>query len=161
MGIIRVLLLYIFILIEIHTLAQNPIANYKFDNEASDVSGYNNNGKIFGGVSATEDRFGNPCGALNYNGVDGYIEVPSSPSLENVTNQFSASCWFKIHKNPSINLNWLTLFCKAINNVEAPDNPQYRVQILQSLQQSTISINSDFTEMDNNFISHLFEYDKW
>ena len=161
MDFIRVLLLNVFILIELNVLAQNPIANYKFDNEATDVSGNNNNGKIFGGVSAAEDRFGNPCGALNFNGVDGYIEVLTSPSLENVTNQFSASCWFKIHKNASTNLNWLTLFCKAINDVEAPDNPQYRVQILQSLKQSTISINSDFTEMDDNFRSHLFEYDKW
>jgi hypothetical protein len=161
MHVIRVILLNIFLLVECNILAQNPIAIYKFDNEATDISGNHNNGKIFGGVSSSDDRYGNPCGALNFNGIDGYVEVPTSPSLENITNQFSATCWFKIHKTSQSNLNWLTLFCKGINNIEAQDNPQYRVQILQSLTQSTISINSEFTENDDNFKSHLFEYDKW
>ena len=56
MGIIRVLLLNILILIECNILAQNPIANYKFDNEATDVRG-NNNNVFLGRVSSSDVRF--------------------------------------------------------------------------------------------------------
>ena len=56
MDFIRVLLLNVFILIELNVLAQNPIANYKFDNEAADVSG-NNNNVFLGRVSSSDVRF--------------------------------------------------------------------------------------------------------
>lgn len=142
--------------------AQKPIASYHFDNNAIDFSGNRNNGDIIGGVNSTADRFGNSCGALYFNGSDGYIEVPSSLSLESPYNTISVTCWFKIeNSSTSQGKRWLTLICKGNSAKETPDNPQYRVQSLQLQNESTISINTDFTENDKDFRSHLFEYGKW
>lgn len=144
------------------SFAQTPIAHYKFDNNAIDFSGNRNNGKIIGGVSSVEDRFGNACGALYFNGSDGYVEVSSSPSLETPDNSFSVTCWFKIENSPSSpGKRWLTLICKGNSPIETPSNPQYRVQSLQLQNESTISINTDFTENDKDFGNHLFEYGRW
>jgi hypothetical protein len=141
---------------------QIPIAYYKFDNNALDFSGNRNNGNIIGGVNSTIDRFGNSCGALYFNGSDGYIEVPSSLSLESPNNAITVTCWFKIENSPSSpGKRWLSLICKGNSPTETPDNPQYRVQTLQLQNASTISINTDFTEYDMDFSSHLFEYGKW
>ena len=129
---------------------QKLIAHYPFDNSTSDISGNKNDGKIFGGVTVTADRFGNPCGALNFNGTDGYIEVPNSISLQSPILSFSATCWFKIENLPLLNgIRWLTLICKGNQSLESISNPQYRVQTFQSALQSTISINTDFTEYLN------------
>ena len=138
---------------------QSLIAHYPCDNNASDISGNNNNGVMMGGVQSATDRFGNPCGALLFNGYDAYIEVPDSRTLKSPVNRFSATCWFKMQN--SANYKWLTLICKGGNLTETPDNPQYRVQVFQSFNQSTISINTEFTEYDYGFNSHLFQEDEW
>jgi hypothetical protein len=44
------------------------IAHYPFDNSVKDISGNNNHGRNIGGVSSTKDRFGNPCGAMFFDG---------------------------------------------------------------------------------------------
>ena len=144
------------------SFGQNPIAYYPFNNNTIDLSGNNNNGTISGGVTATTDRFGNPCGALNFNGTDGYIEVPNSSSLQSIDKVFSVAVWFKIQYVPGANgFRWLTIICKGGILKESPENPQYRFQTFQSNNQSTISINTDFTEFDKDFRSHILEYDKW
>lgn len=141
--------------------SQALVASYPFDKgSVADVSGNNNHGVISGGVSTTADRFGNPCGALAFNGIDGYIEVANSVSLQSVSTSFSVACWFKLN-SAWVGDKWLTLICKGDNPVETDANPQYRVQTFQSFQQSTVSVNTDFTEYDDQFATHPFEYDKW
>jgi hypothetical protein len=143
-------------------LAQKLVAWYPFNNSVFDISGNQNNGKINGGVKATTDRFGNPCGAMNFNGLDGFVEVPSSNSLESINKLFSVSCWFKISMVPSAGgFRWLTIICKGDELTETDNNPQFRMQTFQSTIQSTISINTDFTEYDNDFSKHFLQYDKW
>lgn len=151
--------------------AQKPIAYYTFDNTVADKSGFNNDGIIHGDVSATTDRFGNACSAMYFDGKTGYIEVPSSPSLESPSSQFSVSVWYKLPANTSP-INWLTILCKGFTNTEI-QNPQYRLQVQQNFSSSvnscntgtagssTISISTDFTKCDNDFQQHLFESDKW
>ncbi|WP_210466837.1 HYR domain-containing protein [Rufibacter roseolus] len=141
---------------------QSLVAHYPLNKDASDLSGNKNNGRLLGGVSPTSDRFGNPCGALAFNGVDGYIEVPSSRSLESPSTSFSAVGWFRIDNLTSTGgLKWVTLICKGDESFEHDANPQYRMQTLQSPIQSTISINTDFTEFDQGFASHPFQPGKW
>ena len=141
---------------------QHLIAHYPFNGDAKDISGNNNNGQLIAGVTATADRFGNPCGALFFNGVDGFIQVPNSASLSSINSTFTTTCWFKIESaTVQGNKKWLTLICKGDYATETPSNPQYRMQILQTPVQSTVSINTDFTEYDANFHTHEFEMDKW
>jgi len=150
------------IFVNVPAYSQKATANYSFDNTANDKSGYNNNGTIHGGVKPTYDRFGNPCGALNFNGIDGYIEIPSTKTLESIVDEFSVTVWFKIESSQlTPDRRWLTLICKGNEQIETENNPQYRVQALQMQKVSTISINTDFTENDNDFQNHLFEYGVW
>ena len=133
------------------------IAYYPFDNHTADLSGNNNDGYFYGGLKTTTDRFGNPCGALYFNGKDAFIQVPNSVSLKSPVKAITVTCWFKLD-SPSLlkDKKWLTLVCKGKDFEESYLNPQYRVQVYQSPIQSTISINTDFTEYDSNFVKNSF-----
>jgi Mg-chelatase subunit ChlD len=146
---------------------------YPFNSDAIDASGFNNHGQITGGVTPTHDRFGNPCSALEFDGSSGYIEVPSSPSLESPTQQITICLWYKLSFSNNTNL-WLTAACKGAYSLETPDIPQYRLQTQQNLSvipntcspnwattSSTISLNTAFTECDMNFAQHPFDVGVW
>jgi hypothetical protein len=162
-------LLFIFL----NASAQRIIAHYPMNNAASDISPFRNNGNIFGGVTPIPDRFGNPCSALLFDGRSGYIEVPSSSSLESPRNQISFTVWYKLSYTNSNN-KWLTVLCKGGGSVEESYNPQYRLQTQQNttLQintcspytetgSSTISLSTAFTKCDYSFENHLMPSDEW
>jgi hypothetical protein len=156
------------------SFCQNLVAYFPLDGTAVDLSVNRNNGFIFGNVTTAKDRFNNPCGAFHFDGHSGFIQVPTSSSLESVVTRFSFSAWYKL-ENSVNNLQWLTVFCKGESNKETFDNPQFRFQVQQSsslttqsckngtLQNgfSTISINSPVTECDYNFRDHLFKVGEW
>lgn len=142
--------------------AQGLIAHYPLSGHVNDISGNKNNGVVSGGVFPTTDRFGNYCGALMFNGIDGYITIPDSKSLSSPFKAFSVTTWFKLNPDPSgNNFKWLTIICKGDQSSEIKNTPHYRVQIFQGNTQSTISINSDFTKNDFSYQDHLISYDQW
>ena len=51
------------------------VAHYPFDGNADDISGNENHGTVYGAV-LTEDRFGNPNSAYQFDGIDDYIQAP-------------------------------------------------------------------------------------
>ncbi len=156
------LFLIVLLVAMISASSQRLIAYYPFDNSTADFSGNNNDGRFIGGVKTIPDRFGNPCGALHFNGKGGYIEVPSSPSLKSALNSITVTCWFKLDSTSFTKGNkWLTLICKGSYFEETYNNPQYRVQFYQSSAQSTVSINTDFTEYDTNYVNNRFSFGQW
>jgi hypothetical protein len=58
------------------------IAYYPLNGNANDESGNGHNGTIHGNPSYSEDRFGNANGAMNFNGVDTYVELPDESSFD-------------------------------------------------------------------------------
>lgn len=142
-------------------ISQQTIAYYNFNNSLQDVSGNNNHGKGFGSISFSKDRYGNNCSALSLNGTDAYIEVLNSPAFDNLKIEFSVSCWFKLKSTSANSIRWLTILCKGDNTDETINNPHFRLQAFQGDKQSTISINTDFTEFDTDFKNHLIDFDKW
>lgn len=50
------------------------VAYYKFDGDATDHSGNENQGELHGAVPAA-DRFGKADGAYSFDGVDDYVEI--------------------------------------------------------------------------------------
>jgi len=58
------------------------IAYYPFNGNADDASGNGNHGTIHGGATFTEDRFGNPNGAINFDGSDDYVELPNESNFD-------------------------------------------------------------------------------
>lgn len=158
----KILSLVLFFCYGTQIFAQKYILHLPMAGHAEDWSSNKNNGTIIGGVISTEDRFGNPCGALNFNGTNGFISIPHSASLGSIKKHFSVSVWMKLDPYPvSENLRWLTLICKGELPFETSTMPQYRVQVFQGNTQSTVSINTEFTENDWDFKKHNLEYDKW
>src|ERR1700757_3166362 len=64
---------------------------------ANDYSGNNNNGTIHG-ATLTTDRFGNCNQAYKFNGINNYIEVLSSPTVDMNNIDFTLACWIKTFK---------------------------------------------------------------
>ncbi len=72
---------------------------WPFDGNANDLSGNNNNG-IVSSASLTTDRFGNIDKAYYFNGINGLISVPNSPTVDIPDNSsFSLSFWLKTAPN--------------------------------------------------------------
>jgi Concanavalin A-like lectin/glucanases superfamily/HYR domain len=160
----------LFLLIATGARAQQPLAYYKFDKDAVDYSGNNNHGTIKGSVTPAMDRFGHPCGAMQFDGSTGYIEVPSSASLESPQNSITITVWYRLSQANRINA-WLTAVCKGYTSNEK-GNPQYRLQVQQNTSSAspicknangsgTISINTEFTKCDNNFTAHPLPIEEW
>jgi PKD repeat protein len=84
---------YITVLPSSGTIPTNGlVAYYPFNGNANDLSGNNNNGTLHGGITATLDRHGTATSAYNFDGIDDYIDIPHSQSL-NISQQISISIW--------------------------------------------------------------------
>lgn len=81
---------------------QGLVAFYPLNGNANDFSGNGNNGNIIGGVNGSTDRFDNPNSAMQFNGIDGYIEVPNSPSLQSPSDALTIAGWIYIDAFPGI-----------------------------------------------------------
>jgi gliding motility-associated-like protein len=92
--------LFLFLLFSCHfvfsqvNLNLGLVAYYPFNGNANDQSG-NNNNPIFNNATLTADRFGNPNSAYYFNGVDNYMRIPNSPSI-NPVGQISICAWVKV-----------------------------------------------------------------
>jgi hypothetical protein len=85
-------LLFLFsIIIHAQVPTSGLVAYYPFDGNAKDMSGNGNDGTVYG-PTLTMDRFGNANSAYNFDGIDDYIEVPRSNSIE-PTSEFTISAW--------------------------------------------------------------------
>ncbi len=130
------------------------VAHYLFNADAQDISGNQNNGVLNGGVFTTKDRFGNECGAMQFNGTDGYIHVPHSKSLSAPQSAYTIALWFKASDGSEYSdLQWMTICCKSNIREENDASPQFRLQSTRY----TVSMNTDFTE---NF-DHNIKFDQW
>ena len=128
---------------------------------ASDESVFKNAGKVFGPIKTGPDRFGQPCASLFFDGVSNYIEVPDLPRYRKIKNAFSLTTWIKIPRTSPPSTAWFSLVCKGNDTVETHLNPAFRVQLMQSQSQATVSISTDFTEPDVNFDLHRFPAGRW
>jgi hypothetical protein len=81
------------------------VAYYPFNDNANDESGNGNNGTPEGGITWISDRFGNPDRALNFDGIDDYIDCGNGPSLQ-VDGDITVCAWvkegFSSEQNPVI-----------------------------------------------------------
>jgi gliding motility-associated-like protein len=69
-------------------LNQGLAAYWNFNGNANDASGNNNNG-IVNGATLVTDKWGNTNGAYYFNGVNNWIQIPNSPSLNFNSNSFT------------------------------------------------------------------------
>jgi len=62
---------------QLSLLAQDPVANYPFNNNANDISGNGYHGTVHG-ATITADRFGNANAAYSFDGTNDYINTNST-----------------------------------------------------------------------------------
>lgn len=72
--------------------AQNLVAYYPFNTNSNDESGNLNHGIVNGAVLTT-DRFGNANSAYEFNGIDNYILVANSSSLDVFNSDLTITMW--------------------------------------------------------------------
>jgi hypothetical protein len=70
------------------------VAYYPFSGNANDESGFNNHGTVYG-ASLVSDRFGNLNSAYQFDGINDYIEVQNSSTL-NFQNSCTINFWMKV-----------------------------------------------------------------
>jgi len=70
------------------------VAYYPFSGNANDESGFENQGTVSGAVLVS-DRFNNPNSAYQFDGINDYIKVTTSTSL-NFQNAITVNFWIKV-----------------------------------------------------------------
>ena len=70
------------------------VAYYPFNGDANDVSGFNNNGIVYG-AALVSDRFNNLNSAYLFDGINDYIQVGNSSSL-NFEYSITVNFWIKV-----------------------------------------------------------------
>ncbi|MEM7334709.1 MAG: LamG domain-containing protein [Chloroflexota bacterium] len=93
------------------SLTANLAAWYPFDSSADDMSGNENHGTLFG-ATFVEDRFGNPDSAVQFDGVDDYIEVAHQNSTLDLNFEASLSLWI-YHQQQDIDRAFYTIAEKS------------------------------------------------
>jgi hypothetical protein len=81
---------------------QSLIAYYPFNNNTKDESGNSNDGVALNGASPATDRFGNINSAYQFDGIDDYIEIPNSASVQSPTNKLTIAGWLNIAGYPGL-----------------------------------------------------------
>jgi len=90
------------------------VAYYPFNGNPQDSSGNSNNGSLIGGVTWGTDRFNESGKAAQFNGIDGYIEVPNSATLQSPTNAITIAGWIYIEDFPGTEVAGIVM--KTISN---------------------------------------------
>ncbi len=81
-----------------HTHAQVLLAQYNFDNNATDAVG-NHHGTLINGPTYTTDRFGNPNSAILLDGINDYVDLANALTLQ--ANTYTYDVWVKPTQNPA------------------------------------------------------------
>jgi hypothetical protein len=74
------------------------VAYYPFNGNADDESGNGNHGVVHG-ATLTTDRFGSEESAYRFDGINDYIEIADSPSLD-IEQQITIAAWVRFYSNP-------------------------------------------------------------
>ncbi len=125
------------------------VAYYPLDGNADDLSGNNNNGVIMGTVVPAADRDGKANSAMEFDGSTGYITIPSSPTLSQMTTEMSVTAWVNFYQ---WSLGWGPILCKSDTaDLEA----KYRFVL-----SSTLGFGFEY-EGEYSTLTHSFNLNEW
>lgn len=87
------LLLFLPLLAFSQDILEGLVAHYPFSGNAEDVTEYQHHGEVYG-ATLTEDRFGNPESAYEFNGTDNFIRVEHSELFNfDTSDPYTVSLW--------------------------------------------------------------------
>ncbi len=116
-GLVMILILLVASGMAFADLTTGLVAHYPFSGNADDESGNENHATVYG-ATLTTDRWGNPGSAYSFDGVDNYMEVPSSASLQSPTAALTVASWVFIE-------GWYGGWAAVCSKSDTPGNAQY------------------------------------
>lgn len=142
-------------------LGDGLAAYYSFDDgSASDISGNNNHGTVVGAFPVP----GIIGGAIEFDGLNDYIEVPHSPSL-NLYNEFTISGWINNVTPYTTNFDWVTILSKGnTSSLETPYTVYYYVindEILPSVRLTDQDFNLILDTQNDITSGNSLYLDQW
>ena len=81
------------------SLKTGLVGYWKLESDSKDYSGNENHGRNFAVVFSGKEHGDRAVTAANFNGIDSYIEVPGSQSLDLGSGDFSVSAWVYTEKD--------------------------------------------------------------
>ncbi len=89
------------------------VARYSFCGNLSDDSGHDNNGAYMGASSPTyvTDSYGKENSALLFNGINDWVKVPPSTSMNSPVEEATVSCW--VNYQSLAYGQWVPIFAKT------------------------------------------------
>lgn len=109
-------------------IEQGLIAHYLFSGNTADSSTFGNHGTGYN-IVLTEDRFGTPDAAYDFNGLNAYITIPNSASLQSPTNEITQVAWINMYGYSLTGFVFSPVFMKSNSGSNAF---QYRMYISPS-----------------------------
>ena len=137
-------------------LSQNVglVAYYPLNGNANDASGNGNNGTVNGGITWVADYNGNAGKAAHFNGTNGYISIPNSPSLQIGYNRMTITLLFNCEATPQITAPFIG------KNNTSNEPAQYTLQ-LNPLTQIHFGITDSSNNMQWGHKDYEFQYNHW
>jgi hypothetical protein len=115
-------------------LQQGLVGYWPFCGNANDESGNGNDGTV-NGATLTEDRFGNANAAYGFDGVDDFISVSNSESID-IQSEITIAAWVKTN---SIESSRPTIVCKE----RFENGIKYMLSIQPETGNVGIAVNND------------------
>jgi len=125
------------------TLFPEPIAYYPFNGNANDESGNTNDGSV-NGATPTLDRFGNPNTAYTFDGVDDFIQIPTTTENNVGSGNFTISVWIR-----SISANESVIFDKR-NTSSCSQESGPRIGFNQTSAENNNTLSALFRNSDGD-----------
>ncbi len=138
--------------------ADGLLCHYPCNNSGIDAGPNHIDAVIPRGVATTEDRFGYACGALRFNGENGFLQLPAHPSFKTATGAFTVTMWVKPEKTDAAGNLVLPLFIKGNTT-----GSQFKLLITRQFgdSYSRLEVSDDFTGEDKSYNSHPIEFGEW
>lgn len=120
------------------------VAEYLFNNNTLDTSGNNNHGILYGAI-AVPDRFGTPNSAYYFDGIDDYITIKDSQSLDSITTGYTLSLFINTPRYNHPDASWQALIAKG----DSPRPFSFYTHHQKKLHISSTDENRDIPQMTN------------
>lgn len=126
-------------------LEQGLIAHYLFSGNTADSSTFGNDGTGYN-IILTDDRFGTPNTAYDFNGFSAFIQIPNSTSLQSPIDEISQVAWIYIYGYSLTGFNFSPIFMKSNSGTNAF---QYRMYISPS------GLGASFNNWNNSGVNYI------
>ncbi|MEX0845354.1 MAG: LamG domain-containing protein, partial [Balneolaceae bacterium] len=153
------ILLFIFTVISSSALAQDSlVAFYPFSGSAEDSSGFAHHGAVYG-ATLTEDRFGYPNSAYEFDGYSNYIDIGNFEELR-ITGDLTVSVWLKSASFENFS-NAILTYQADNTDSDSTSNALYKINFIDSSKLRYAHESGHGENSTHDFSNVTFETETW